>query len=74
MGKETYDEGRRDGRIDALDEIAKDQKARLDRHSVRLSKHDKALWLGAGVLCCLTVIGTLINFAPSITKILEAVK
>jgi hypothetical protein len=52
----TYDEGRRDGQIEALEEIAKDHKVRLDSHSDRLRTLERVIWALTGALAVLQLL------------------
>lgn len=57
----TYDEGRRDGQIQALEEIAKDHKARLDSHSDRLRTLERIIWALSGALAVLQLLPKLLD-------------
>lgn len=53
MTDKTYEEGRRDGEIEALKEIAAGHKDRLDNHSVRLRTLERVIWALTGALAVL---------------------
>lgn len=50
--KKTYEDGLRDGRMEMIETILKDQKGRLDNHSGRIRMLERGMWclLGAGIL------------------------
>jgi hypothetical protein len=57
----TYDEGRRDGQIQALEEITKDHKGRLDNHSTRLRTLERVIWALTGALAVLQLLPRLLD-------------
>ncbi len=59
MVDSTYEEGVRDGKIAALENMANDHKGRLDNHGRRLAMLERIIWGVFG-------IGVLVNFWPKI--------
>lgn len=49
----TYEEGRRDGQIEALEKTAANHAARLDSHSERLRQMERMIWLILGGIAML---------------------
>jgi len=61
----TYENGLRDGRIVALEEIAGQHRDRLDSHSTRLRRMERIIWAGGGMI-------VLIQLIPELRMVLGA--
>ncbi len=61
----SYEEGLRDGKIQAQEQMLASHAERLDAHSERILRLEKALWAVCGILA-------LIEFAPGIKNFFMA--
>ena len=52
MADKTYEDGLRDGQIQALENMMQEHKGRLDNHAKRLALLERIMWalIGVGVL------------------------
>ena len=56
MSEKTYEDGLRDGRISALEEISGQHRDRLDSHSTRLRRMERIMWGGGGMILLIQLI------------------
>ena len=63
----SYEDGLRDGKIEALEKIAGDHGGRLDSHSRRLRLLERIMWAGGGIV-------VFIEIAPQFKALLALVQ
>lgn len=64
----TYEEGLRDGQIDALEKTAANHASRLDSHSERLRQMERITWLIIGGLVVLQALPTAAKIIETLTR------
>ena len=56
MTNKTYEDGVRDGQLEALEKISGEHKARLDSHSKRLRGLERVMWIMLGALTTIQIV------------------
>lgn len=56
MNDKTYDDGKRDGQINAIEAMVQDHKGRLDNHSNRLRILERIVWVVTGGIFLMKVL------------------
>jgi len=56
MTNDSYDEGRRDGRLDAIEQMQAQQNNRLDDHSDRIRAQERVVYGLIGAIALIEII------------------
>lgn len=56
MSDKTYDDGVRDGKLEALEDITGKHSDRLDSHSKRLTLLERIMWAGGGIVAFIQLV------------------
>ena len=56
MTEQDYDEGRRDGRIEALEKMQANHNRRLEDHSRRIMAQERIVWALVGAIALIELI------------------
>ena len=67
MPTRSYEDGLRDGKIEALENTQADHASRLDAHSARLDKMERIIWVAIGGLIVLQAM-------PQISRVIELLR
>ncbi len=61
MTDKSYEEGLREGRINAVEEIVSGHKDRLDHHSGRIRRLERVAWITLGVVLTIQILPQIQN-------------